>query len=94
MDQPGWKYIKDILSYNDLTVDKALSFYTGIYIQSLGLCKNKISYSYTDSHTPLIAVEIFKHILKYNYLSWAIHYASLNGSLMDSLSGKIVRLLA
>ena len=92
MDEPGWKYINDILMYNDLTVTKTLFYSTGVYIQSLGLCKDKIRNAYTDSHTPQISVEIFKHIPKHKYLSWAFHYASSNGSLMDSFSGKILRL--
>ena len=89
-DAPGWKYIQDILSYNDLVVTKALSYSTGVYIQSLEVCKGKVSRS--RLHTPEIVDEVFKHYPTHHYLSWAFHCASSNGSLMDSCSKEIVRL--
>ena len=91
-DKPAWRYIPDILLYNKTNVNRTLSYSTGIYIQSLGICKNKISYP--DSHTNEIICKIFNHIPTYNYLSWAFHYASLNCSLMNSFSGKTIALFA
>ena len=89
-DYPGWRYIQDILSYNYLVVTEALSYGTGVYIQSLGVCKGKISNS--RSNTPEIVDEVFMNIPTHNYLSWAFHCASSNGSLMNYCSKKIVRL--
>ena len=73
-----------------MAVTKTLSYSSGVYIQSLGVCKGRVTYSL--SHTPEIVGEVITHIPTHNYLSWAFHYASLNGSLMDSFSGKIVSL--
>ena len=91
-DKPAWRYIPDILLYNDMTINRTLSYSTGIYIQSLGICKNKISYP--DSKAIEIVGEVVKHIPEYNYLSWAFYYASLNCSLMNSFSGKTIALFA
>lgn len=87
-DLSGWRYIQDTLSYNDLVVTKTLSYSTGVYIQSLGVCKGKVSYS--RSNTPEIVDEVFTHIPTHNYLSWAFHCASSNGSLINSCSKKPV----
>ena len=89
-DYPGWRYIQDTLLYNDMIVTQNLSFGTGIYLQSFGVCKGKISDS--RAHTPEIVYEVFRHIPTRNYLSWAFYCASTNNSLMNSCSKKIVQL--
>ena len=86
----NWRYIKDVLSYNDLVVTKTLSYGTGVYIQSLGICKGKISSSRT--YKPEIVDEVCNNIPIHNYLSWAFNCASSNDSLMNFCSEKKVTL--
>ena len=89
-DYPGWRYIQDTLSYNELVVTEALSYGTGVFIQSLGIYMGKVSHS--RAHTPEIVDEVFRHIPTHNYLSWAFHCASSNCPLINSCSKTIVRL--
>lgn len=73
-----------------MVVTKTLSYGTGVYIQSLGICKGKISSSRT--YKPEIVDEVCNNIPIHNYLSWAFNCASSNDSLMNFCSEKKVTL--
>ena len=76
------KFISSLMSWNGLTLVQPLTCATGIFIQSLGKCLNPNAEG--EIYYPELVSDILENKLlpSHNYLSWAIHGASLDELLL------------